>query len=131
MSLQSIQTYLQPLRFLISSGLATSTHWIVMAALIYAGSQAAVATGIGAMIGAVVNYLLQRKVTFRSSKSHATAVPAYLLVVLITWCANLVIFISLHHGLAVPTWPAQVITTLTVAVLSYLLYKRIVFNERR
>ncbi len=124
-------TYLQPFRFLISSGLATLSHWLVMAIMIAMDISAAIATAIGAMIGAVVNYLLQRKVTFQSTVRHTRAIPTYLLVVLISWCANLGIFISLHDGLMLPTWPAQVITTLTVASLSYLLYKRIVFHERQ
>jgi len=131
MSLYRAQKLFQPLRFIFSSGLATLSHWSVMAMLIYFGSQAAVATGVGAIVGAIVNYLLQRRITFRSNAAHTAAIPAYLLVVMITWCANLLIFISLQQGLMMPTWYAQAITTLVVAVLSYLLYKRIVFHERR
>jgi putative flippase GtrA len=121
---------MQPLRFLFSGGLATLAHWLVMALLIMAGSDAAVATGVGAIVGALVNYILQRNVTFRSSVAHRRAMQAYLLACVIIWCANLAVFIILHSGLGLTPLYAQGLTTAIVACLSYVLYKRMVFHER-
>lgn len=124
------QPLFQPLRFVFSGGLATLAHWLVMALLIVAGVQAAVATAVGAFIGAVSNYFLQRNVTFRSDVAHRRALRAYLLVVVITWIANLLIFIACHHGLGLTPLYAQGVTTALVACLSYVLYKTMVFHER-
>jgi putative flippase GtrA len=121
---------MQPLRFVFSGGLATLSHWLVMALLILVGIEAAVATGVGAFVGALVNYILQRNVTFRSTVTHRQAMKAYVLATAIIWCANLAIFIICHSGLGLRPLYAQGLTTAIVACLSYVLYKRMVFHER-
>ena len=120
----------QPLRFVFSGGLATLSHWLVMGLLIMAGIQATLATAVGAFIGAVINYILQRNVTFRSAVAHSQALRAYLLVCVITWFANLAIFVACHHWFGLAPLYAQGLTTALVACLSYVLYKRMVFHER-
>jgi len=120
----------EPMRFVFSGGVATLSHWLTMGLLIVAGTQPAVATAIGALIGAVINYILQRNVTFRSDVAHSQALRAYLLVCVITWVANLLIFIACHHWLGLTPLYAQGLTTALVAGLSYVLYKTMVFHER-
>ena len=44
-------------RFLISGGLATIVHWAVFALLAHVGIVAVLATTLGAITGAIVNYL--------------------------------------------------------------------------
>lgn len=120
----------QPMRFVLSGGLATLSHWLVMGLMIAAGIQAAVATAVGAFIGAIINYILQRNITFRSDVAHSQALRAYLLVCVLTWLANLAIFIGCHQWLGLTPLYAQGLTTALVACLSYVLYKKMVFHER-
>lgn len=120
----------QPLRFVFSGGLATLVHWLIMGLMILAGAQPTLATAVGAFIGAIINYILQRNVTFRSDVAHSKALQAYLLACVVTWLANLLIFVACHHWLGLAPLYAQGLTTALVACLSYVLYKKVVFHER-
>lgn len=101
-----------------------------MSALIQAGLQPVPATAIGAAVGSVANYLGQFHWTFDGRGAHGTALPAYACTVVLGWAANGGLFYALvsmaHIGLA----SAQLFTTLTIAVMNFVMYKRIVFHER-
>lgn len=119
----------QIVNFLISGGFATLVHWTVMAALAKAGMQPIWATSIGAVAGSVLNYLLQFYWTFRGNGLHGKAIPAYVCAVVLGWCVNAGIFYLLisfaHSGL----YTAQICATAVVAIINFIVYKRMVFRE--
>ena len=122
-----IQTFM---RFGISGGLSTSLHWCVMALLTYFQlTSPEIATGIGALTGAVLNYFLQYHFTFKTQREHKLAVPAYILVASLGWVLNFAIFWLLHSKLALIPAVAQVLTTGIVTVSNFILYKTVVFHE--
>ena len=116
-------------RFVVSGGVSTLSHWLTMALLIIAGMLPALATAIGAIVGAIVNYLAQKTFTFKSRKQHRIAIPRYIAACAILWIANLAVFILLNEALAIAVAPAQFITTAIVAILSYWLYRVMVFTD--
>lgn len=120
---------LRPLRFLGAGGVSTLAHWAVMAVLVHLGAMPLLGTVVGATVGAATNYGLQYHVTFRSDRAHRHALPRYLLVCGVGWLANALLFAGLYNGLNLPVAAAQVLTTMAVAVLSYGLYKQLVFHE--
>lgn len=113
----------------MSGGLATVSHWLVMALMIKTGTPAFTATGVGAFVGSIVNYFLQRNLTFQSKTPHRIALLRYAFVCLQTWITNLLFFYLLHHIALLNTVYSQVLTTITVSLLSYFLYKRVVFYD--
>lgn len=115
------------LKFLISSATATGAHWLVMAALIEWGLSAYWGTGIGSLVGAVVNYLGQRNFVFDHQGLHRQSVPRYLTSVGINWLLNMGLFFVLSSGLQLPITLSQALTTLMIAGASFLLYRRFVF----
>lgn len=117
-------------RFILSSGVATSLHWGLMAILIALDVGAGIATAAGSALGALGNYLLQRYFTFRSHVNHCDALPAFVAVATVAWFANLVVFSVLHAFFELALLPAQGLTTLFVALLTFTLYKKVVFHER-
>lgn len=119
------------LKFSFSGGVATVSHWLVMALLIHVGVAALLATAAGAFIGAVVNYILQRNITFQSKAPHRIVFLPYLIVCLQIWIANILFFYLFHHAAEINATYSQGITTLILALISYLLYKRLVFYERK
>ena len=123
-------SFIRPIRFAFSGGLATASHWLVMALMINAGTLPAIATAVGAFIGAVVNYILQRNVTFQSNAAHRSTLRRYIAVCTLTWLANLLFFFFFHHITLLSAMYAQGITTFVVALMSYFLYKRVVFNDQ-
>lgn len=118
------------IRFGLCATAATLTHWALMAVLVLLAFNPNLATALGALLGAVVNYVLQYHLAFKCSTSHRETFIRYLLSCAVGWMANLVLFSLLLY-----LWPHQVlldqlVTTLLVAGLNYSLYRRMVFNDR-
>lgn len=117
-------------KFLTSGGISTVLHWALMALLIGAGIHATIATLIGALAGAALNYLLQYHWTFSVHKPHAETISTYVLAVLLSAGVNTALFhfIALHLGETIVS--AQITATTIVAGMNFIVYKRVVFHER-
>ena len=120
----------QVARFLVSGGFATFVHWAVMGLLVMAGVLPVVATIIGSLIGAIVNYFLQFYWSFSGRAQHGKSVPAYLFTVVLGGLLNAGLFHLMTAYLALNMVLAQLLATVVVAVMNFIIYKRIVFYER-
>ncbi len=118
------------LRFLVSGGIATAVHWATLWGLIHLQVEAVLASSIGAFVGAIVNYVLQYFFTFKTKRQHKQALLAYIPAVAFSWSLNLVLFYSLYGGLFTEPLMAQVVTTAVVAVVNFLVYKKVVFRAK-
>jgi putative flippase GtrA len=81
------------LRRLIAFGLVgligTGAHYLALVLLVeMAGMYPVTATSVGFVIGALVNYLLNHRYTFRSSKAHLDAGPKFFLIAIATGILN-------------------------------------------
>ena len=66
------------LRFLLVGGTATAMQYAVLVALVrWAGVGPTLASCIGFVLSAVLNYALNRRFTFRSQARHAQALPRF------------------------------------------------------
>ena len=100
------------LRFLVVGVIATGVHYLVLiAAVELAGQTAVVGSGIGFIVGAIVNYALNRSFTFRSSVSHGTAGSRFMLVMCGAWLLNQLLMHWFTVKLGLPYLLAQVLTT--------------------
>lgn len=69
------------LRYILTGGVATGVHYAVLVALVGILQVAPWAAGaMGAGCGALVGYSGNRRLTFRSRRRHASALPRFLLV---------------------------------------------------
>lgn len=102
-----------------------------MALMIFAAVMPEIATATGAIVGAIVNYILQKSFTFQSTQSHKSTLPRYVFACALLWLANLVVFSTLSRLLGMQIVAAQLLATALVAVLSYWLFKKSVFNDIR
>lgn len=75
------------------------------------GVSAAAASGLGYMLGAVVNYTLNYFFTFQSAKSHGEAAAKYFTLLGIGWCMNTGLVWFLAQQLGWNYWLAQVLAT--------------------
>lgn len=119
----------RPLRFVCAGGIATLSHWLLMAILIALGAPALPATVVGSVTGALVNFFAQRHLTFRERRVTATVVGPYVLACLLSWLINAGVF---HLGFARAGFPvviAQSLATLMAAMASYFLYGCLVFRQ--
>ena len=116
-------------RFLISGGLATIVHWAVFALLAHVGIVAVLATTLGAITGAIVNYYLQFYVTFKSQQKHIKTLPNYLIAVGFSFFLNGLIFMGLEKILPNELMVVQILTSMVVTVINFILYKKVVFHD--
>ena len=84
-------------------------------------------TGIGAAIGALTNYFLNREITFRSSCRHCEALPKFMItaassLVLNIFIVGLLTHAGLHYLLA------QVVATGTVLFVNYIVARLWIFR---
>jgi len=69
--------------------IGTSAHYLTLVLLVeITGMYPVTATSVGFVIGALVNYVLNRRYTFRSVKSHLDAGPKFFLVAIVTGVLN-------------------------------------------
>jgi len=108
------------LRFAAVGVLGTAAHYLVLGALVeLAGIAVLTATTAGFLTGAIVNYLLNRRVTFASDASHAVALPKFFLVVIAGAGLNCLIVALLVHGTGVHYFIAQLVATASVLLWNF------------
>jgi len=80
------------LRFMLVGGVATGLQYVILIALVRGvGVWPTVASGIGFVISAVANYLLNYHFTFRSDRPHAPAVAKFMTLVAVGLGINTVL----------------------------------------
>jgi putative flippase GtrA len=99
---------------------ATLAHYIVLLALVEGGGWRPVpATLQGYVVGGVVSYLLNRRHTFESDRSHVEAGWRFALVAFAGFCVT---FAAMRLGVDVwgaPYLPAQILTTVLVMFITF------------
>ena len=109
-------------RYLSASVIGTAAHYCLMMVLLYlAKSDEVVASTCGAILGAIIVYVLNYYVTFKSTKTHQVAALRFALVATLSVVLNGLILKGLLVWFDWHTMLLQAITTLTVFGLTYLL----------
>ena len=100
--------------------LGTAAHYTVLGALVeFAGVAVLTGTTVGFVTGAIVNYLLNRRITFASDASHAVALPKFLTVAVLGAGLNWLIVDLLVHGAEIHYFIAQLAATATVLLWNF------------
>ena len=91
---------------------ATAAHFAALTLMVESGLAGPVAgSGVGFMVGGIVSYSLNRRFTFESTRSHAGAVPRFMVVAGVAFVLNILIMDLLVHRLGLYYLLAQAITT--------------------
>ncbi len=107
--------------FLLVGGFATGLQYAIMALLMaLAGMPALAASNTGFGISAVANYLLNARLTFRSERSHASALPRFVVTAGLGLAINSLL-LSLLIAAGLHPAPAQILTTAGVLIWNYTL----------
>jgi len=110
--------------------LATPAHYLTLILLVEAGGVGPVlATSLGSVVGALVNYVLNYHYTFKSSKAHLDAGPKFFTVALNSGILNaLLVYLGVDllcgHYLLV-----QIGATLIVFLANFVLNSAWTFRE--
>jgi putative flippase GtrA len=116
--------------FGIVGAVGTLVHYSALVLLVETGLLDAVAaTTVGFALGAIVNYLLNYRYTFNSTKAHRDSGPKFALIAIATGLLNTLI---VHAGVGILGFNylfVQVVTTATVFLLNFLLNILWTFRE--
>lgn len=95
-------------------------HYATLVALVRGANVGPVAaSGLGALLGALVNYRLNYSFTFRSDKRHRDVIAKFLAVAAVGLGLNVALMALLTHLLSLYYLAAQVLTTGTVLLWTF------------
>ena len=114
-------------KFIISGGSATIAHLSVMAFLVWIGVAPLISTSVGVIVGAIVNYVLQYYYTFDADVNHKKSIRNYIITVCLSFTSNFIFFWVFHHLFGINIIFSQLLTSATVAIQNYIIYKKFVF----
>jgi len=123
--------YKQLFLYSVIGAVGTVGHYAVLITLVEIFDQAPlIATTFGFIVGALINYILNYYLTFRSKKSHVEALLKFLIVATVGAGINSLImylgteYVALHYMLA------QIIATLLVLLWSFAVNKYWTFSGK-
>lgn len=103
------------IRFALIGAVGTAVHFLVLDIFVrFAGLSAVVASQMGAICGAVMNYLLNRKLNYGSQASHFKTGPKFFTVVLVGFVLNGMLMALFVEYLGWHYLIAQALTTVLV-----------------
>jgi putative flippase GtrA len=118
--------------FLIVGSIATVAHYSVFLGLANLFGFAAVPAALaGFVVGAIVNYTLNRRHTFATDRSHVEAGWRFAAVATTGFCITWVLMGALTRNLHVPPLMAQIFTTGCILVINFIVHRLWTFRAAR
>ena len=100
------------LRFAVVGVVGTAAHYALLLTLVEgAGADPVAGSVAGFLLGALVNYTLNRRLVFRSDRAHVEALPRFLTVAGTGLCWNAALMYVSVDVLGVHYLVAQIVTT--------------------
>lgn len=121
-------TWSQFFKFAGGGAVGTVLHYLTLVALVETAEWPIVAgTAIGFVVGAVTNYLISRNFIFRTERSHATALPRFLVVASIGAALNTSMVVALND-VGLHYLFAQILSTCVVLLFNFAVNKLWTFS---
>lgn len=121
----------QLIRFAAVGAVGTGAHYLLLVMLVEAGGVNEVAASTaGATLGALVNYVLNRHYTFRSTRRHVEALPRFLAIAGLGLVINFGLMLVMIEGLRIHYLVAQVVATALVLLWNFAGNRLITFSQR-
>lgn len=121
----------QLITFVAVGGTAFVAHFLVLAALVQGGIMGPVpASMVGFVVGTLVTYTLNSRFTFKSTRSHAGALPRYFAVAGVAFILNGLMMDLFTHRLGIFYLLAQGLTSGLVLIWTFSGYRIWAFAEK-
>ena len=118
--------------FGVVGAIATLAHYITLILLVEVGDVSpVVSTSAGFAVGALVNYILNHRYTFKSNKAHLDAAPIFFSIALITGLLNAILVYWGLKLLAVHYLIVQVFATLITFLANFMLNSNWTFRKEK
>lgn len=100
------------LRFALVGAVGTAAHYALLLALVEGAGVDPIAGSVaGFLLGALVNYTMNRTLVFRSDRAHAEALPRFLAIAGMGLCWNALLMYLFVDLVGVHYLIAQIVTT--------------------
>jgi putative flippase GtrA len=110
----------------------TCVHYAVLIVLVEVlGVSAVPGSAAGFVVGALVNYLLNHRFTFRSHQPHCEVAPKFYAVAMTGFVLNTTIMTIATHSFTVPYLLAQAAATAMVLIWNFSANRWWTFKEKR
>jgi putative flippase GtrA len=110
----------QFLRYAGAGAVGTAAQFAILIALVeLAGENAVIASTVGAVAGAAINYAINHRLTFSSRAPHARALPRFAAVALVGMALNALVVAGMLAADQGDYVLAQVVATGVVLVFTY------------
>jgi putative flippase GtrA len=111
----------QLLRYGLAGAVGTALQYAILVSLVqFARAPAVAASTVGAIAGALVNYVLNHRWTFASDRTHEHALPRFAAVALAGIAINAIVMGTMLSLVGVHYLVAQIVATGVVFVVSFL-----------
>jgi putative flippase GtrA len=121
----------QFLRFAAAGAAGTLLHYLVLVVLVsMLGAAPGPAASAGAVAGACVNYWLNRRYTFQSTRRHSETVPLFIAMAALGAVLNGLIVAKLA-SVAMNFLLAQLFATMFILGLNFLISKKWIFQKHK
>lgn len=115
--------------FVLVGGVATAAHYLLLVILVQVfRAEPTIASTAGFILGAIVNYVLNYRITFRSRRAHVSAVPRFVMVATAGMFLNGFFVAVGVHIVEIHYMLAQVISTALVLSWNFLVNKYWTFS---
>ncbi len=118
---------IQFFQHLMTGGVATAAHYIVMWFALSAQLWPALATTMGFVFGATTRFFFSYFHIFESERDVSGALPHFVLSLLLQMVLNAGL-LTLLLRVTTMVWPAQILITVLLTVFNFLIYKFWVFK---
>ena len=120
------------MRFAAVGVIGTLAHYLTLVIIVEAGgARPLIGSSVGFIVGAFVNYTLNYRYTFRSSRRHREALPRFYLIATVGFLFNGAIFWALSVPLGWHYLLAQVVATIKVLIWNFAANLLWTFSEKR
>lgn len=125
-------SFIQFVKYGLVGACGTMAHylWLISLSTVYANVNPAYFAFSGAFIGAVVNYSLNYRFTFLSSKKHTLAFPQFVVLAGFSMLASsLIVQTAITFGIHYII--GQLTATALCVPVGFIISKKVVFNAQR
>jgi putative flippase GtrA len=120
----------QFLIFAAVGAVGTGVQYVVLIALVAAGTNPVAASTVGFLISAVANYLVNYRLTFRSTLPHSSVAPRFAVIAASALLLNALLMWIQIHRFGLQYLVAQVVTTGLVLIWNFIFSRLWTFKPR-
>jgi putative flippase GtrA len=106
---------------------AVAVHYAVMWALLRFGTEAVIASSVGFAFGALTRFFTAYYNVFEPTQKVQTTIPKFVLALAVQGVLNSA-FLTGFMEIGLPLWWAQIVTTVLMTFLNYVVYRLWVFK---